>query len=337
MEMEELVVADSSMNFTTTPQQACSMFRDDPHKCEILIAVKRTTASLSFLGCIFMISVIVLFRKYIVFTQRLILYLSVAAFMDSIAYIMGDMHPDGPLCDFQAFFMTLFDWSVLLWVCAITLNLAMLVIAMKKTEKYEWVYHIVCWVIPIIISCLPFAGDRYGPSGAWCWITEWPWRFGIWYVPLFLIIALLFVVYVYITVVVNRRVHTWEGTYDPDVERNKQMLKEDIKPLRGYPFVYLAVSIFPLINRIQNAVSSDHQPVFALLILHVISSPLHGALNTVVFGMDKDTVSKLTPSQIKLAIQSWRAGRSIIEEFPTETESPDADPDDVNPSVNQEQ
>ena len=29
----------------------------------------------------------------------------------------------------------------------------------------------------------------------------------------------------------------------------QQMLKDDIKPLRAYPFVYLAATFFPLINR----------------------------------------------------------------------------------------
>jgi hypothetical protein len=42
---------------------------------------------------------------------------------------------------------------------------------------------------------------------------------------------------------------SWQGTYDPDTERQKQMLKEDIKPLTAYPFVYIAISIFPVINR----------------------------------------------------------------------------------------
>jgi hypothetical protein len=27
---------------------------------------------------------------------------------------------------------------------------------------------------------------------------------------------------------------SWQGTYDPDTERQKQMLKEDIKPLTAY-------------------------------------------------------------------------------------------------------
>jgi hypothetical protein len=45
------------------------------------------------------------------------------------------------------------------------------------------------------------------------------------------------------------QVKTWEGLYDPDIERQKLLLKEDVKPLRAYPFVYLSLSIFPLVNR----------------------------------------------------------------------------------------
>ncbi|CAE1269103.1 GCR1 [Acanthosepion pharaonis] len=161
------------------------------------------------------------------------------------------------------------------------------------------VYHLVCCLFPLLMSSLPFIGDHYGPAGAWCWIIEdWKWRVGIWYGPLFGIIALLFVTYIYIVVTLSKKVSTWEGTYDPDTERNKQMLKEDIKPLRGYPFVYLAVSIFPLIYRIQNAVSTGN-PVFTLVLLASISSPLHGALNAIVFGMDRNIFEQLTPTRIK--------------------------------------
>ncbi|WAR27278.1 hypothetical protein MAR_012982 [Mya arenaria] len=146
---------------------------------------------------VFIIFVIWLYKKYIAFSQRLILYMTIAGFSISIAYLMGDLHPDGPLCEFQAFWMQLFQWGVLTWISCITFNLFVNVVWQRHTEQYE------------------------------C-----------------------------------NKVSTWQGTYDPDTERNKQMLKEDIKPLRLYPFVYLAISIFPIINRIQNAVDAEH-PVFS--------------------------------------------------------------------------
>ena len=42
-----------------------------------------------------------------------------------------------------------------------------------------------------------------------------------WYVPLFIGIGGLFATYTYITVMLKRKLKTWEGTYDPDVERKK--------------------------------------------------------------------------------------------------------------------
>lgn len=55
-----------------------------------------------------MAATIFLFRKYQVRSQRLILYLTIAAFFDSIGYMMGKLTVDGPRCDFEAWWMTYF-------------------------------------------------------------------------------------------------------------------------------------------------------------------------------------------------------------------------------------
>ncbi|XP_048247317.1 G-protein coupled receptor 1-like isoform X2 [Haliotis rufescens] len=315
----------SEMNASSLSLNRCPMFPDNPDHCDTVVLVRKVVASFSFIGCVFMIFVIWLFKKYIVFTQRLILYLSISALLDSISYLMSDMIPDSKLCNFLGWWLTFFDWTVLLWVGCITFNLYMNVIRATTTHRFEWAYHILCWVFSFVVSCLPFINDRYGPAGAWCWIIEdWKWRLGIWYGPLFIIIALLFVAYIYISVMLHRKANTWEGTYDPDTEREHQMLKEDIKPLRFYPFVYLAVSIFPLINRIQNAIS-PHYHVFALVLLASISAPLHGALNAIVFGMDKETLHKLKPAQIRVAFQS-HLHHQEVREYPVAYRSPETPP-----------
>lgn len=55
-----------------------------------------------------------------------------------------------------------------------------------------------CWLIPLVMACLPFSTNNYGDAGAWCSITakdlksiEWGtfWRFAIIYVPLWLCVA----------------------------------------------------------------------------------------------------------------------------------------------------
>jgi hypothetical protein len=50
-----------------------------------------------------------------------------------------------------------------------------------------------------------------------------------------------------------------------------------------YPAVYLAVSLFAIINRVQNASQPDH-PVFALYLLHSLTSPTQG-LPALIMGV----------------------------------------------------
>ncbi|XP_069801821.1 uncharacterized protein [Dendropsophus ebraccatus] len=208
------------------------------------------------------------------------------------------------------------DWCALAWVCSITLNLYLNVVKEMRTDRYQLAYHGAAWGVPFILSCLPLFGDLYGPAGAWCWITDEhvAWRFVIWYIPLFSLIFLMMLCYLRIIYVAKERVMTWSGTYDPGRERSKIIMAEEIKPLKWYPCVYLAVSLFPLLNRIHNAFYPSH-PVFVLTLLHVMSAPLHGLANTIVFVLDKETWSQLTVTSLRVAFQSRLCDSTRIAEY----------------------
>ena len=62
----------------------------------------------------------------------------------------------------------------------------------------------------------------------------------------------------------------------------------------------LNIQHYLTVFRIQNAVAPGHNLLW-LVILASLSAPLHGVLNAIVFGMDKETMQKLTPSQIKVS------------------------------------
>ncbi|KAM4702358.1 uncharacterized protein O3C94_003273 isoform 1-T1 [Discoglossus pictus] len=297
----------------------CTLFgarSSDSYECVTILTVKRVTATFSLIGCFCMLLVIWLFRKYNSLAQKMILSLTVAAFFDSMSYIMGEVIPDGALCNFQAWWLTYFDWCALAWVCCITLNLYLNVVKEMRTDRYELMYHITAWGIPFALSCLPLFGDYYGPAGAWCWITDEhvAWRFVIWYIPLFTLIFLMMLCYLRIIYVAKQRVATWSGTYDPSRERSKIVTAEEIKPLKWYPCVYLAVSLFPLFNRLHNAFFPS-QPVFILTLLHVMSAPLHGLANAFVFGLDKETWSQLRITTLQVAFQSRFCDSTKIKEY----------------------
>ncbi|XP_030199328.1 cyclic AMP receptor 4 isoform X2 [Gadus morhua] len=248
--------------------------------------------------------------------MKMILSLTVAAFFDSAAYVMGESHPEGFLCAFQGLWLTYFDWCALAWVCLITFNLYLNLVREISTSRYETFYHVTAWGLPLIMAVLPLLKGCYGPAGAWCWITDnhVAWRFGIWYVPLFTLIVLMICCYARIIFVANRRMQSWLGTFNPERERRKVSLAEDIKPLKWYPSVYLLVSLFPLINRLHNAFHPV-DPSFALTLLHVLTAPLHGLANAFVFGLDRDTWGLLSPTGIQLALRSRLCDSTRIGEY----------------------
>ncbi|XP_075887292.1 cyclic AMP receptor 1 isoform X2 [Nelusetta ayraudi] len=286
----------------TSNESRCIFFNTDSedYRCVVILTVKRATGTVSLVGCIFVLFVIWLLRRYHSLAQKMILSLTVAAFADSVAYVMGESLAEGPLCSFQAWWLTYFDWSALAWVCLITLNLYLNLVREVGTNRYEMLYHLTAWGGPLAMATLPLLRGCYGPAGAWCWITDAhvAWRFGIWYVPLFGLIFLMCGCYARIICVANRRVS----------------LAEEIKPLKWYPSVYLLVSIFPLINRLHNAFYPQ-DPSFTLTLLHVLTAPLHGLANAFVFSLDGDWRSVLSPSGMQLALQSRLCDRTRIGEY----------------------
>eukprot|EP00112_Aurelia_sp_Birch-Aquarium-sp1_P025574 Seg857.4 transcript_id=Seg857.4/GoldUCD/mRNA.D3Y31 product="Cyclic AMP receptor-like protein A" protein_id=Seg857.4/GoldUCD/D3Y31 len=305
----------------------CPLFPDHPTRCNTVLAVKRTSASLSLIGCVFLIFIIWLFQKYKFFDQRMILFLGVAALLDSVSYIMGDIYPEGKLCDAQAFLMSYFDWAVLCWVCCITFNLWLLAIKkMNKIEFEKW-YHIVCWGVPLLWAALPFVGDHYGPAGVWCWVDNksYAWRFGIWYIPLFILIFGMAIVNSYIVWKVYSRAGEWEGTFSQEHETDMKLLKEEVKTLLAYPVIYLILNICPLIYRIHNAMHRNELANYPLLVLMVMSGPLQGACNAIAFAMDRETFRRLNWTEVKLALRSRsRSGTShVIHNYQVDDAMPD--------------
>jgi len=225
---------------------------------------------------------------------------------------------------------------MLLWVCCITFNLYMNSIKNKETSHYEMRYHLVCWISGSVLSLLPFIGNMYGKAGLWCWIKHnWHWRMFIWYIPLFIGIICLSVIYPYILYKTYKRVRTWEGHYDPQNALRKEAMKRDVRPLIFYPLVYLITSLFTLTNRILDA--TGHQPNFAVLVLAVLTNPLRGALFAIAFGFNSDVMNNLRPSIIWAHLQARLPGGDtspIITDFPlpeqpAETQQPTQQADNV--------
>lgn len=115
----------------------CAIFPEQPYKCDILHTIKFSVSILSFLASLFMIFIIWLFRKYELFRQRLILYLSISSAITSLTYLFAT-NPESSntlKCTIDGFFATYCDWSVLLWILNITFNLTYQVQALANRKS----------------------------------------------------------------------------------------------------------------------------------------------------------------------------------------------------------
>lgn len=237
-----------------------------------------------------------------------------SACIQSIGFLIGDYHTAGSTCQFQGFLIQFFNWSTILWVCAISIYILLQVRQISPSRFEKW-FHVLCWGVPFIFACIPFGGGKYGRSGVWCWIKhdETALRFGIWYVPKILLIVAMIVIYAYLLGVVLRRRNEWNGVYNAEEQHDKLMLVKEVKPLVWFPVIYVLLGIPSLIYRIDDAINPHTDPNYTLSVLMVIASPSVGALNAVAYAVYTEILNQLSWNQIKFHfISHFTKGGDII-------------------------
>ena len=275
---------------------------------------------LSIIGCILTIfSLIWLFRKYTEFAQRMIIHLSLGALQMAISFIMGDFYiKSTPACTIQATWLQYSIWHILIWECLIILNLLLNIVWSKSLQSYEVSVSVLGWFVPGVLAGLPFIWNAYGPTATWCWIkNEWALRFGLFYIWNCVTFILIFVCIVVMNVKLQNHVQLVSTSMDAVSFMRKEEMDRDIGTLRFYPIVYFMSIIFPLIDRIQNAVSvsSQEEYIFPLVLLHCMFGPLKGFANAIVFLVDERTRKLLNKRSFKDAWER-RFRSNTIREYP---------------------
>ena len=286
---------------------SCATVEDDPRFIPIA-AIRAAVGTVSAVACVILVVLIVWFKKYTYsLTQRLILYLAVAAFFHSLSYPLARVNyytPRqllSPYCYFGGFLNLYTSWIEVLALSCLTIG--SFVNGVLKRVQPRWidcVYVSLPYILPLLWCWIPFIDHSFGNGNAWCDIrTINPdcstfvfgaiLRFVIWYIPLsvILLVLLVFSVVVFFRV---RRVLSSEGT-----STMEQWEKEDLKGVKylvWYPIIYLVLNIFSFINRLDIAIQGE-QALIPLYYFHIFTSPLRGAVIAIVFTFDPDTRKRL--------------------------------------------
>lgn len=306
---------NSNLTNFTSDSIPCQIYHGDETKCTVIIVVKRVAASLSVLGCLLVLAIIVLFRQYREMSQRMIANLAIACVIKAIVHVMGDFsYSSHTTCQIQGGLLTFFICVCIFWLFCIMFNLYLKVVFDIDIRKYEIVLTIACWLVPIIPMILGYAYDLYGPAGSWCWMkNSWGWRLGTVYFWKILLCVL------YIFMVVNILITLRKQKTKHTESVNLAAIEADIRTLRAYPCIYFVLTFYSVIVRIQNAVTSNKEQAgytFALHLLQNIGDPAYGAAIAFAYVVNRDTRKKLNWNGVRDAFHRHRRRAIQIQEYP---------------------
>ena len=302
MDMTSLLDGNSTLNETSCPSYEGTHFK-------ILAAIRAGIGTASAVCCLVVIIVIFFYKKYKFFTQRLVLYLAVAAFFQSLCYPLGrvNYYTDRAVidhyCYFAGYIYQYSNWTEVLCIVCITANISTVAAIRKQTARLEVLYVLFIFLLPLLWCWVPFLHATYGTAGPWCGIRTLTedceyFNFGrilslaTWTGPLYLILTVAFVVTCISACRVHRAAKRWSGKFSPEMQAQLQETAKQIKPLLWYPVIYMLLETPTLVNQIYHVYDPRSQ-IMPLWYLETVFGPPRGAFIALVYAFDSETRARV--------------------------------------------
>ena len=292
-------------------------------RCLAIFYGKIVAASLSLAGCCLVLFMVLLYKKYRYFTNRMIMYLLLPSIVLSIIYIYPhQLDGTSVYCQMTGYLINACTFAQRSLILCIVIHLLMFSIKNRRPKYLEHVFLVVVCSSSLLISILPFIGKKshYGYAGVWCWIKsesryENMLRLFCMYFWLLLFIIVEFVCFVIVIIKVRKHLHQLQaaGINSSLAQVKIKQYKKQVYPLLCYPLVNMILAIPVTSNRLQNWIDPD-DPVFGLYMAHCTIYPIWGFCNAMMYFVNKETIRELHPSSVWERITSWRRSSRTSQE-----------------------
>ncbi|XP_011403153.1 PREDICTED: cyclic AMP receptor-like protein A [Amphimedon queenslandica] len=306
----------------------CTMLDNEKYDGLVVVQIIFSTVSCVLLLC--MIGLIVLFKEYQFFSQRLILYVAVCSLIYSLINSINFFGREAQnassaledLCMAVGFFnQASFCWE-LMSVTIIMIDIFIKIVFKRQTEKFELFYVILIIFVPLSFSWIPFIYKAYGPAGTFCWIRERTFnnetycplfwhgiylRFFLYYGPLYILFFALFILILSTWCIIRKRHKQWRNSQlDYQLVHLEQILEKEVRSLFAYPVIFIVVNIIPFAHRVYGIYSTSDITYFVLSLITVILFSTQGSIIMIAFLSYPETRKKMKWIEIKAAFRRWR-------------------------------
>ena len=306
----------------------CTMLSNEEY--DGLVVVQIVLSAISCVLVLCMIGLIVLFKKYQFFTQRLILYVAICSFISNLINAINFFGREAvenagsaleDLCMAVGFFNQVSFWWELMSVVIIMIDIFIKIAFKRQTEKFELLYVILIISVPLSFSWIPFIKKAYGPAGTFCWIREYNFinetycphlefgiylRFILYYIPLYILLFLLIILLLSTCCIIRKRRKQWNSQLDYQIIHLEQILVKEIRSLFAYPIIFIVINMIPLAHRIYGIFNTSDTTYFVLSLITVILFSTQGSIIMIAFSSNPETRKKMRWIEIKAAFRRWR-------------------------------
>ena len=281
---------------------------------------------ISILFILSMLAVIILFKKYRFFTQRLILYLAISSLTYQVISALDvssiKAYSDQNAlnyCILIAVLTQIVIWWPFMATIVIVFDIFVRAVLKKPTERLEIPYILVIFVLPVLINWIPLVDSAFGPNRYFCWIKDENedcetdyingiiFRAALFFIPCYTIVAFMIISLVITIISINRSKKNYNGKFDPQAIALKKQMEEEIRPILYYPIIFILTTVVSVVITIYNATNRENSEVgfiiIAILLLTVFR--LQGVFITLVFTLDPETRKKLNGREIKAAFRNF--------------------------------
>ena len=312
----------------------------DTPEFRAIAAVNSALGGVSFFACLLVIGLIFLFKKHRFFNQRLILYLTIAAALNTLSMLTEATiyYPQtkafDKYCSVSAYFQQVAGWAQVLAVTCITIELLLKVFFKLQTNRplLEIIFIIVIFVVPLLFNWIPFINEKFGKSGPWCWIISQNdncteddiegivLSLTLWYATVYPLLLILSLAYVTVLISIWYQKYRYQGVFDPERQRRRNMMLSEVRPLLWYPLIFFSIELFPLMNRLYELFSPHRDTIFFWW-MHAIVVPLEGGVIALVYALDPETRKRLRWSIFKMYLFECFNRRGNIDDYDFESDA----------------